>query len=63
MFPKSPWKYPTFEMKDLHKKIGQLYWVEPTESDIAEGMFEAVLWFRDDKQNLYKLIEKDIRKP
>lgn len=57
MFAKSPWKYPEFEMKDLHKKIGQLIWMEATDSDIHEGNFMNQLWFRDDKYNMYLIFE------
>lgn len=62
-FARSPWEYPVFEMRDLHKKIGQLVFTEPTESDIAEGNFMEQLWFRDEKQNLYLIHERDVRQP
>lgn len=61
MFSNSPWKHPEFHFRELHKKIGQLIYMEPSESDIAEGNFMAKLWFRDDKMNLYLIHEHDVR--
>lgn len=58
-----PFKYPKFEMKDLHKKVGVLAYMEPTESDIAEGDFMAQLWLRDMEYNMYLIWERDIREP
>lgn len=58
----SGWKYPSFEMRELHKKVGQLIFVGLTDSDIAEDNFVEQLWFRDDKNNLYLILEIDSRK-
>lgn len=58
----SPFKeIKTFEWKDLHKKIGQIFVAEPTESDISEGNFMAKVWFTNDKVKLWLLDEWDIR--
>lgn len=59
----SPWTYPEFELKDLHKKIGQLLVISPTESCIAEGDFMEQVWFCDGKRNMYLIYETDIREP
>lgn len=49
-----------FDINDLHKKIGQILVINPTESDIAEGgqMFTEV-WFVDENRK-YWLICQDI---
>lgn len=49
-----------FEWKDLHKKIGQVYVLSPTESDIAEGDFFERVYFRTEKE-MYVLFERDTR--
>jgi hypothetical protein len=48
-----------FEWKDLHKMIGQIIHIEPTESDIAEGDYKAKTWFVTDKLTWYLLDERD----
>lgn len=35
----------TFDIKDLHKKIGQLLIAEPTDSDIQEGQSKTQIYF------------------
>lgn len=34
-----------FDWKDLHKKIGQVIYMEPSESDLAEGFQKIQTWF------------------
>lgn len=54
----SPLKYiEEFDYKDLHKKVGKLIVLEPTESDTAEGNGFKEVWFMDEDLNMY-LIKK-----
>lgn len=52
----TPWTF-----KDLHKKIGQFVYIEPGESDICEGNYLEQLLFRDERNNLYLIAERDVR--
>lgn len=47
--------------EQLHKKIGQMIYVEPGDSDINEGNFMAELWFCDG-MTIYLIDEWDTRK-
>jgi len=56
MFSENPFKIITeFDWKDLHKKVGQIIYVEPTESDIAEGDFKTKVYFVDENFNMFLL--------
>lgn len=63
----SPFPYKTvrkFKLSQLHKKIGQLFYLEPCDSDISEGNFMAQLSFFDAKaKKIYVIQEWDTRKP
>lgn len=50
-----------FNWKDLHKKIGQMFFVECSDSDIQEGNFLNQLWFMDEDHTFYLLQEWDVR--
>ncbi len=61
-FPASkPWKEVTeFKTSDLHKKIGQIVVIEPTDSDLQEtGESIRQVWFRTEDQVLWLLWEED----
>jgi hypothetical protein len=57
-----PNKILSFDLKDLHKKIGQLIYMEPTDSDINEGQLTSQLWFRTEDA-WYLLYEKELSAP
>lgn len=50
-------KVKKFDMKELHKKIGQILVMDPTDSDIAEGYFMRQVWFVDESKTFYLLSE------
>lgn len=50
-----------FSLDELHKKVGQILFIEPSESDMAEGNFNQQLLFIDENKNVYILFEDDIR--
>ena len=49
-----------FVWKDLHKKIGQILVISPTDSDLQEGNFMECVYFRTEKE-MFLLFERDIR--
>ena len=52
----------TFNLKELHRKIGQIVLSEPTDSDIQEGNCTAQLMFMTEDLTIYIIDEWDIRK-
>mgnify|MGYP000323897036 CR=1 FL=1 len=50
-----------FKWEDLHKQVGVITVTEPTESDIAEGMFHRVVYFINEKREMYLIHSEDIR--
>lgn len=51
----------SFDWKELHKQVGQVVVIEPSESDIHEGNFMSQVWFMTKGMKLYLLDEWDIR--
>lgn len=52
----------TFDLKKLHKKIGRLLVITPSDSDLQEGNFISQLWFQDEKNVLWLIAEWDALK-
>lgn len=51
----------TFDMKDLHKKIGQLIYSEDGDCELQEkGFMVKQLWFVTDNRNMYLIWEERI---
>jgi hypothetical protein len=47
-----------FDIKDLHKKIGQIIVMEPSDSDLQEGgPFNTQVWLVDSNQTWWLLGE------
>lgn len=68
MFAKTPEieERTSWSWEKLHKTVGQIIFLEPCESDLAEGMFMTQAWFvvldKDGNLTKYLLEEWDIRK-
>lgn len=48
-----------FDIADLHKKVGQILVIRPTDSDLQEGLTKTQVYFVDSDRNFYLLDELD----